>query len=341
MEVVVKRLPQRAEPLLGVYLMEEVFLLGEQYRLLKPLRELRAATIYSAQDVTSGQKFLAYILRAPICSDAAFREQLYQNMDKAKEISHPALASVCEAGYERGYCYVLYDYAEGIALREIIRQEAPLPTFQALEIAIQLCEGLWQAHSAGLIHGNFSPEEIIITPEGAPKLLGLGIPLTLYQLGPSYHEWLNPVYLAPEQLRRERMSFATDVYIMGAILFEMLSGRFPFEEGDISREEAFSLREINPAVPPVLEQIIYNTLAPEPAVRYRNAHQLGEVLRAQLETVEELVYPEEVIEEAEEVEGGVDWVALVLGLVALLAVLGMVILWTIVYHRYSSVSPAL
>jgi|GEM_PF-1181044 len=318
--------------------MAELFMLANRFRLLNPVRELRAATVYAAQDVVTGQRFTAYLFRASLCSDSTVYDKLLQNLRAISGVSHPNLATIYAPGYEGGYCYIIYEEVEGQPLSEIIRREGPLPLDTALNIAVQICDGIDALHKAGITNGGVSPDDVMVTGEGLVKLLGAGVPSAIYSMGPSYRIWLDPLYLAPEQLRGGHINPATDVYAIGLIIYEMLCGTYPFQKNDTLRLEPLPMRAFNREISPELEQVVKTALQPEPSLRYRNARQLSQLLKNKvaiaqriqpslLERREPLPAPEE--------EEHIDWLALVLGAIALLAVAGMVILWTIVYNKYA------
>lgn len=324
--------------------MPQGFVAAEPFRLLAVKRELRAATVYTARDPALGKKFTVYLLRLPICRDEPARTQLLQNLEAFKDLVHPNLARCYATGQLNEHCYIAYENVEGPTLTEVVRREGPLPVRTALDVAIQICEGINAIHQVGLVNGGLSPDDVILTHEGFVKILGAGLPWALYRLGASFRTWLDPLYLAPEQLRGASINPAADVYSIGLILYQLLCGSYPFHKNDSLRQTIPSIQAFNPQVPPELEEIVQMALAPEPSWRYRNAHQLGYLLKAQRERLgapqAEPYYPpyapaQETPAEEKVEEEQIDWLALILGAIALLAVTGMVILWTIVYHRYA------
>jgi len=323
--------------------MPQESVIAERFRLLGVKRELRASTVYTARELTTGQKFTVYLLRQPLCKDGYAQAQLLRSLKAFKGITHPNLARAYALGETNGYCYIIYEDVEGFTLAEVLRREGPPPIETALDIALQICEGMNALHQAGLANGGLPLDEVILTQSQRIKILGVGLPSAIYGLGTPYRIWLDPLYLAPEQLRGAAITPAADVYSIGLILYQLLCGSYPFHKNDSLRQTIPPVRAFNPQVPPELEEIVQLALNPEPSLRYRNAHQLGYLLKAQLEKLgpAEAVpyYPAaetaEVVAGEEVEEEHIDWLALILGAIALLAVAGMVILWTIVYHRYA------
>src|SRR5690606_35025040 len=179
-------------------------------------------------------------------------------------------------------------------LKELIRDHVeqtghPLSIARTLELGIQICAGIGFAHRAGLIHCDVKPQNVLVTRDDRVKVADFGIARALSQA--SLHTgsmlWGTPHYFAPEQAAGEPASPASDVYAIGIILFEMLTGTLPFEAETLPALALKHLHEpppmitaLNPAVPTQLEKIIDKVLSKEPAGRYRTAGQLERILRS-------------------------------------------------------------
>jgi len=279
-------------------------------------KELRAFTIWIAQD-SSGQKFYAFRLRPVLAANPEVRESLAKSLAPFKFLSHPCLASFYGAQWQ-GEFLPLYEYADGQFLSELLASTEKLPLKQALEIGLGVSEGLAELHKAGLVNGGLSPDEVLILPDGGVKLLGIGLPQAIYQLGVPYRIWLDPLWIAPEMHANRPLTPASDVYSLGLLLQKMIAG----------------LEEIAALGSSRLVNIIAACLSPDPHARYRNANQVRVLLIDELKS--EQKQPEAALEEELE-EEALDWVALLLGAIALLAVVGVVVLWTLVYYRYAGV----
>ncbi len=276
-------------------------------------KELRAFTIWIAQDA-SGQKFYAFRLRPVLAANPEVRESLAKSLAPFQTLSHPRLARFY--GVEgQGEFLALYEYADGEFLSEVLASREKLPLKQALEIGLKVSEGLAELHKAGLVNGGLSPDEILILPDGEVKLLGIGLPQAIYQLGVPYRIWLDPIWIAPEMHANRPLALTSDVYSLGLLLQKTIAGRQEMPTLASSR----------------LAEIIATCLSPDPHARYRNANQVRMLLLDELKS--EQKQPEVALEEEE----AFDWVALLLGAIALLAVVGVVVLWTIVYYRYAGV----
>lgn len=284
----------------------------ENLRLLSLVKELRAFTLWIAQDQL-GRKFYCFRLRPTLSADPEARAKIAGSLVPFQGLSHPALARFYGTRGEEELL-ALYEYCEGEFLSDTLALKGRLPLNEALEIAIKVSEALAELHRAGLVNGSLSPDEILLLRGGGVKVLGMGLSQALYSLGAPYRIWLDPLWAAPEMHRGRSLSPAADVYSIGLILQRMIAGPYPAAE----RPTPLS---------PRLEEILRICLSHEPHSRYRNAHQVRMLLMDELKARGK--EPEAVEEEM------FDWVALLLGAIALLAVVGVVILWTIVYYRYA------
>jgi tRNA A-37 threonylcarbamoyl transferase component Bud32 len=350
----------------------ESLLLNNRYRLLSIIGEGGMATVYRAQDIMLGRTVAVKVLHERRADDEAFLARFYREAQAAANLDHPNIVSVYDIGQDDNLHYIVMEYIEGRNLKELILESAPFPIGHALTIAIQVCTAVGTAHKAGLIHCDVKPQNILVVPDGRVKVADFGIARALASTPviEGGDVWGTPDYLSPEQAAGGRLGPPSDVYSIGVVMYEMLTGRLLFEaESGIAvvfkhlREEPMPINELNPRVPPGLARIVHKALAKEPSARYRTASQLAQILinyhRAgeAMTTVQrpvvvrrdfqpaELVTPSEARieyyeEEADwEEERGWDWVAVVLGAVALISVLGLAPLWTLVYNRYARLPP--
>jgi tRNA A-37 threonylcarbamoyl transferase component Bud32 len=345
----------------------ESVLLNNRYRLMSIIGEGGMATVYRAQDIMLGRMVAVKVLSERRAEDEAFLARFYREAQAAANLDHPNIVSVYDIGRDGSRHYIVMEYVEGRDLKELILESAPFPIERALTIAIRVCTAVGAAHKAGLIHCDVKPQNILVAPDGRVKVTDFGIARALASapVVEGGDVWGTPDYLSPEQAAGKHLGPPSDVYSIGVVMYEMLTGRLPFEaEGGIAmalkhlREEPTPINELNPHVPPGLARIVHKVLAKEPSARYRTASQLAQILINYHRTGEamttvqrpvavswepqpvELVPPSEervgYEEEAEwEEERGWDWVAVVLGAVALVSVLGLAPLWTVVYNRYT------
>jgi len=317
-------------------------LVGRRYQLLQELGRGPLGEVYKAQDTLTGNLVAVKLLREELSQDSAFVNRLRERLQRAGGFSHPSIVSVSEWGQEGERIFLVREFVAGRSLRELL-SSGPLPLRQALDIVISICSALGIAHRRGLVHGNLKPENVFLSGD-VLKLTDFGLPM------PSAH-WGLPLYTSPEQLSGGRVGLASDVYSLGAMLYEMLAGRPPFEAEDFASlmhkhlwETPPPLRQFNPDVPISVEKIVHKTLAKEPSARYRNCEQMGYILAHYEVKVSPPTPPlpspvPPVSQPPGEPQEGPDWLALLLGFIALAAVIGLVVLWSAVHRRYTSLPP--
>ncbi len=333
-------------------------LLNNRYRLLAQVAAGGMALVYKAQDTMLNRIVAVKILRESFAEDPAFQKRFVREAQSAANLTHPNIVTVYDFGREGDRQYIVMEYVEGRDLKSIIRAEGPLPLGRALDIARQICEGIGAAHRLGVVHCDVKPQNVLITAEGRVKVTDFGIARAFSAAAPvGYTEsvWGTPHYFSPEQAAGEQPTPASDVYSIGVILFEMLTARLPFE-GDNQqqlalahlRDEPPPITQINPHLPLVIEQIVNQTLAKEPAHRYRTADQLGRILTEveygaeQATSLQAPVSPlpgytrQGPLPGETQERAGLDWPAWALAAIALIAVIGLIVLWTAVYRAYTS-----
>jgi len=277
--------------------------LNDRYRLLEQSGSGGMATVYKAHDLTLRRLVAVKVLHQRLTGDEVFLRRFQQEAHAAANLSHPNIVTVHDIGQEEtavGYRhFIVMEYVTGRTLKSLIRQSVeqrgrPLSVEQTLELGIQICAGIGYAHRAGLVHCDVKPQNVLITPDGRVKVADFGIARAMSQASRETADqwsgeqlWGTPHYFSPEQAAGEPATPASDVYAIGIILFEMLTGRLPFEAETTPalalkhmHEEAPLVTEFNPAVPVQLEQIIKKVLSKEPAGRYRTAGQLERILRS-------------------------------------------------------------
>jgi serine/threonine-protein kinase len=281
------------------------------------------------------------------------------------------------------------EYIEGWTLKELMRQlwnsdGHIMPISRTLNLAIQICNGIGYAHRAGLVHCDVKSRNVLVGYDDHVKVTDFGIARAMSETSVRRDDiiWGTPQYFSPEQAAGEPATSASDVYSIGVILFEMLTGRLPFQAESHTalaikhmQDNPPMVADYNPRVPPQLDLIVNKVLSKEPASRYRTAEQLGRVLMSYREnSIEEtgaliddtarkiavaemgtaqfetpaLRQPSErplrapAIERAPDIHvtppkpvQGIDWTAVILGVLAIISLLGLIPLWYLVYMRYA------
>jgi len=333
-------------------------LLNNRYKLLAQVAAGGMALVYKAQDTMLNRIVAVKILRESFAEDPAFQKRFVREAQAAANLSHPNIVTVYDFGRDGDRQYIVMEYVEGRDLKSVIRGEGQLPLARSLDIARQICSGVGAAHRTGVVHCDIKPQNVLITAEGQVKVTDFGIARAFSAAAPvGYTEsvWGTPHYFSPEQAAGEQPTPASDVYSIGVILFEMLTGRLPFE-GDNQQQLAMAhlrdtpppVTQYNPNLPLVVEQIINQALEKEPSHRYRNADQLGRILTEAQFGAEQATGLQSSVSSFSGYTGhvaradttqertGVDWLAWVLAVLALVAVIGLIVLWSVVYQVYTS-----
>jgi serine/threonine protein kinase len=252
----------------------------DQYELVDLLARSGMASIFKAVDTTTGGLVALKIPHIQFESDVAFSERFSREEEICRRLDHPNIVKVLTPP-EKSRVYIALEYVEGTSVRAMMRRGRPLPTDQALYIARQTCDALAYLHSQGVVHRDIKPENVLLTPSGQLKVLDFGIALLesarrLTWMGLSATLG-TPDYMAPEQVRGRRGDARTDVYGLGTMLYEMLTGNLPYDAPDaraILRAKVRGApkppRHFAPDIDPALEAIILKAIARSPNDRYQD-----------------------------------------------------------------------
>ncbi len=336
--------------------MEEPRLLNNRYQLLEQLGKGGMAVIYQARDLMLERLVAVKVLREDYSRDPAFQERFRQEARAAANLSHPNIVTVHDFGLDQGQLFIVMEYVPGSDLKTLIKQRGRFTPEAALPLLIQACAGLGYAHRAGLVHCDVKPQNMLVTPDQRLKVTDFGIARALATIRPDEQAdlvWGSPQYFAPEQAAGAAPSPASDVYGLGVVMYEMLTGSLPFQAltaADLARLhmelEPPPLSEMLPGISPALEKIQSKVLSKEPSQRYRTADQLGRVLLnfgniksapALALTPEAATLTGPTLSTGKEPAPGldIDWPSVGLGLMALISVLGLIPFWIWVYFVYN------
>jgi eukaryotic-like serine/threonine-protein kinase len=246
------------------------------------------AVIYKAKDLWLERIVAVKVLRKDYSTDPAFRQRFHHEAKAAANLSHPNIVTIFDFGYDSGSLFIIMEYIPGTDLKTMIKDRQRFSIEDAVSLMVQACAGIGYAHRSGLIHCDIKPQNLLVTPDGRLKVTDFGIARALTTIQPDEKNevvWGSPQYFAPEQAAGLAPSPASDVYSLGVILYEMLTGRLPFISND-PLELVRMHRDATPppphrfvaGIPTNLEQIILKVLAKEPSSRYRTADQFGQVL---------------------------------------------------------------
>ncbi len=254
--------------------------LGRRYRLIELIGEGGMALVYKAECSLLCRVVAVKILRPQYANDVDFVERFRREARAAASLSHPNVVGIFDVGQEDGINYIVMEYLPGDNLKSIIKKNAPLPISRALEITKQIAEALNHAHQRNIIHRDIKPHNILVTPEGQIKVTDFGIARAISvssftQTG----EVLGSVqYCSPEQAKGEPVGPQSDIYSLGCVLYELLTGRVPFAgESSIAiamqhlQGEYTSIKEIRTDIPDKLVKIVAKAMDKDLAERYPSA----------------------------------------------------------------------
>lgn len=263
-------------------------LLGDRYQLQVSLGTGGMALVYQAWDLRLERPVAVKILREDFSSNEAFRERFRQEAKAAANLTHPNIVTVHDFGLDQQRLFIVMEYVPGTDLKTMIKARGIFSLDEAIPLIVQACAGIGYAHRAGFVHCDVKPHNMLVTPDQRLKVTDFGIARAMASIHPDEKYdvvWGSPQYFAPEQAAGGAPMPASDVYSLGVILYEMLTGRLPFISDDptelarLHRQAApIPPRAFNPAIPPALEQIILKVLSKEASGRYRTADQLGRIL---------------------------------------------------------------
>ncbi|OGO12261.1 MAG: hypothetical protein A2032_07200 [Chloroflexi bacterium RBG_19FT_COMBO_49_13] len=271
-----------------VSMMNSPSLLNDRYQIDGRIGSGGMAEVYRARDLMLERTVAIKLLREDFSDDPAFRERFRQEAKAAANLSHPNIVTIHDFGFDDKQIFIVMEYIPGTDLKTILESRGSLSVDEALPLIIQACAGIGYAHRAGLVHCDVKPHNMIVTPDQRLKVTDFGIARALASIHSqevNHVVWGSPQYFSPEQAAGHSPSPASDVYGLGVVLYEMLTGRLPFianSAAELSHMHRTVMpsppSQYNPLIPPVLEQACLKVLSKEPSSRYRTADQFGRVL---------------------------------------------------------------
>lgn len=253
---------------------------SDRYKTIEKIGSGGMADVWKAEDILLKRVVALKILHKQFAEDENFLERFRREAQSAAKLTHPNIVSIFDVGEDDGTQYIVMEYAPGTNLKQIIQKDAPLPPEKAAHIASQICNAMAFAHQHEIIHRDIKPHNVIITPEGAIKVTDFGIARagsssTMTRTGTIMG---TAHYISPEQAQGGMIAPTTDIYSLGVVLYEMLTGELPFRgENPVSvalkhiHETPMSPRSVYSAVPESLEAIIIKAMSKNPADRYQSA----------------------------------------------------------------------
>lgn len=261
----------------------------DQYQITELLARSGMASIFKATDTESGALVALKVPHVQFESDVVFYQRFKREEEIGQKLDHPALVKVLTPR-AKSRLYLAMEYVDGRSLRAIMGEEGPMPVERALDIACQLTEGLVYLHGQKVVHRDLKPENVLLTPAGRIKILDFGIALDESARRLTWFGLSNPLgtpdYMAPEQIGGRRGDVRTDVYSVGVLLYEMLTGSLPFSSPNPHAQLRMKANEdprppsyYLPGIASGVEAIILRALARSPRDRQESAAALLHDLR--------------------------------------------------------------
>jgi eukaryotic-like serine/threonine-protein kinase len=262
-----------------------------RYRPVRLLGHGGMASVHLADDLELGRPVAIKRLAENLAADPDYRLRFEREARLAAALSHPNVVAVYDVGEEDGRPFIVMEYVEGESLSEVVRRRGPLPVAEAVRIGVDACAGLAAAHAAGLVHRDVKPHNLLLAGDGAVKIADFGLARSRDGTFLTEHGTVMGTagYLAPEQLAGEEVTPAADLYSLGAVLYELLTGRAPRDAPTLAelvqraQEPIPPVRELAPEVPPAVEAAVMHALATDPADRPRSAKAFAAELGAAID----------------------------------------------------------
>ena len=264
-------------------------ILDNRYIIISKIGVGGMADVFKGEDTLLGRPVAVKILHSNFAGDDDFVARFKREAQAAGKLSHPNIVSMYDVGFDQGYHYIVMEYIEGETLKEYITRHERISIDNAVKFTIAIAEGLEHAHAMGIVHCDIKPHNVLITKQGRIKVTDFGIAramnagttmmYTNFIMGSAH-------YLSPEQASGKPVNGSTDIYSLGAVLYEMLTGRVPYEgETPISvalkhvRERLIPPTRYNPSIPTLLEAAVIKALAKRPEDRFSNITEMIAALR--------------------------------------------------------------
>ena len=266
--------------------------LDNRYELVEFIGKGGMALVYRAIDQRTGHSVAVKILRPEFNQDTEFCSRFEREAMTASKMSHHNIVNLLDVGQDGDIRYLVMEYVRGRTLKEVIRQKGALPPTVAAQIGIRILSALQHAHTNGIIHRDIKPQNILVHSDGHIKVGDFGIARVAGSNTISSEDSVmgSVHYFSPEQARGENVTFASDLYSVGVVLYEMLTGQPPFDgETPVAvalqhiNGKARPMSELNPEIPPAMERVVEKAMEKRPEKRYQSALEMAQDLQRALQ----------------------------------------------------------
>ncbi|GAB4258498.1 Stk1 family PASTA domain-containing Ser/Thr kinase [Thermincola potens] len=267
------------------------FLGNNRYEILSQLGGGGMALVYKARCTLLQRIVTIKVLRPEFTSDPDFVDRFRNEAQAVARLSHPNIVGIYDVGEENGIHYIVMEYIEGRNLKEVIHEKGALPVNEAVNIAKQICDALSHAHENGIIHRDIKPHNILLANNGRVKVTDFGIARAVTASTITQHGTIlgSVHYISPEQAKGQPATAQSDLYSAGVVLYEMLTGKVPFEaDTPVSvalkhiQEKPAIPSTVNPQVTPELDKVILRAMEKDPGLRYQTAKSMADDLNTVL-----------------------------------------------------------
>ncbi|EIZ3607613.1 Stk1 family PASTA domain-containing Ser/Thr kinase [Listeria monocytogenes] len=262
--------------------------LSDRYKILHAIGGGGMANVYLAHDIILDRDVAVKILRIDLADESNLIRRFQREAQSATSLVHPNIVSVYDVGEENDLHYIVMEHVDGMDLKQYIHENHPISYEKAVDIMLQIVSAVAIAHQHHIIHRDLKPQNILIDHDGVVKITDFGIAMALSETSITQtNSLLGSVhYLSPEQARGGMATQKSDIYSLGIVLYELLTGKVPFDgESAVSiaikhlQADIPSAREQNPEIPQSLENIIIKATAKDPFLRYQNAEEMEKDLQ--------------------------------------------------------------
>lgn len=266
--------------------------INDRYQIIKTLGEGGMANVYLAHDIILDRNVAVKVLRGDLASDEKFVRRFQREALSASSLSHPNIVEMYDVGEDDGQYYIVMEYVDGKTLKQVLKQRGHLSITEVVDIMLQLTDGMAHAHDAYIIHRDIKPQNIMILSNGVIKITDFGVATALNstQLTQTNSVMGTVHYLPPEQAQGKGSTIKSDIYSMGIMMYELLTGFVPYK-GENAVEIALkhlkeplpSVRKSDDSIPQSIENIIIKATAKNPKNRYSDAREMHEDIKTALD----------------------------------------------------------